>query len=89
MKRSQRKKKNYELEKGGQRGGKENLGGGGGGEGKKQNRLLKVMVCEKKNYEPRTLFLGLGWVSSHPKNPKTRFFEWCTGGCWVTQAQQP
>jgi hypothetical protein len=30
MKRSQRKKKNYELEKGGQRGGKENLGGGAG-----------------------------------------------------------
>jgi hypothetical protein len=33
MKRSQRKKKNYELEKGGERGGKENLGGAGGGQG--------------------------------------------------------
>jgi hypothetical protein len=30
--------------------------------------------------------VGLGWVSSHLKNPKTRFFGWCTGGCWVTQA---
>jgi len=39
---------------------------------------------EKKNYEPRTL--SWGWVSSHPKNPKTGFFGWCTGECWVTQA---
>jgi len=29
--------------------------------------------------------LGLGWVSSHPKNPKTRIFGWCNGGCYVIQ----
>jgi hypothetical protein len=27
-----------------------------------------------------------GWVSSHPKIVKRTFVEWCTGGCWVTQA---
>ncbi len=38
MKRSQRKKENYEWEKGRERGGKENVGGRqGGGEGRKQN----------------------------------------------------
>ncbi len=29
---------------------------------------------------------GLGWVSSHFKNPKMKFFGQCTSGCWVTQA---
>jgi len=26
------------------------------------------------------------WVSPGPWNPRTGFFGWCTGGCWVTQA---
>jgi hypothetical protein len=30
--------------------------------------------------------LGLGCLSSHPKNPKIGFFGWCIGGCWVVQA---
>jgi len=32
-------------------------------------------VRKNKNYEPRTPSLRLSWVSSHPKNPKTRFVD--------------
>jgi len=39
-----------------------------------------------KKKKPQNHVLGLGWVSSHPKNPKMGFFGWCTNECSVTQA---
>jgi hypothetical protein len=43
-------------------------------------------MCEKERNPKPWLGVGSGWVSSHPKYPKTGFFGWCTSGCWVTQA---
>jgi hypothetical protein len=39
----------------------------------------------KQNSKPNGQGLGIGF---HPieKNPKTRFFGWCTGGCYVILA---
>ncbi len=46
--------------------------------------MIKIKIQNSFNWPSNW---PLGWtVSSHPWNPRTGFFGWCTGGCWVTQA---
>jgi hypothetical protein len=58
---------------------KENKGAGKKGPGKKWEQGQKK-TTDQVNWP-------LGTVSSHPWNPRTGFFGWCTGGCWATHAE--
>ncbi len=50
-----------------------------------------VVGERRKKAKQAIVYTDLGghlgcWVSPGPWNPRTGFFGWCTGGCWVTQA---
>jgi len=55
----------------------------------KKARKKKTYKMRKKNEKKKKVQKGKKkwcWPSRRQFHPRTGFFGWCTGGCWVTQA---